>query len=250
MTDLLYGDCMLMMDDIVGKSVDMVLCDLPYGATKNEWDRCLDLDMLWSHYKRIVKDDGAIVLFASGMFTSVLMMSNKKDWRYNLVWHKTTPTGFLNAKKMPLRAHEDICVFYRKLPVYNPQKTQAIRKISTSRHKRNSKKGSNYGDYGAVSYDSDERYPTSVLTFKTDKQRETLHPTQKPVALCEYLIRTYTKPGDIVLDNCMGSGTTGVAAVNCGRGFVGIESNQDFFTIAKKRIDLLSAQMRFEVFDD
>lgn len=167
-------DCLIGMKGIADKSIDMILCDLPYGQTaRNKWDVVIPFDALWAEYKRIIKDCGAIVLFASGMFTANLMQSNPKMWRYNLVWQKTTPTGFLNANRMPLRGHEDICVFYKKLPTYNPQKTQGhSRKVSTATHKRFCKKSTNYGDYENRSYDSTERYPTSVLTFQTDKQKK------------------------------------------------------------------------------
>lgn len=237
MVELLHGDCMSLMEDLEPCSVDMVLCDPPYGITKNAWDISIDMERLWERYKRVVKPNGAIVLFSSGMFTADLMGSNPKDWRYNLIWRKTHPTGFLNARRMPLRAHEDICVFYQKPPVYHPQMGTGPRKVATAHHKRNSKKGASYGGYEAVDYDSTQRYPVSVLEFASDKQRCALHPTQKPVALCEYLIRTFTDPGDTVLDNCMGSGTTGVAAIRCGRGFVGMEKDADFFRIAKERME-------------
>lgn len=234
---MMLGDCLELMAEIGPGSVDMVLCDPPYGMTRNAWDCEVDLGRLWEHYDRVVKEDGAIVLFASGMFTSRLMASNPSMWRYNLVWRKTTPTGFLNAKRMPLRAHEDICVFYRRLPTYNPQIGSGPRKVSTAHHARNSKPSSNYGAWHPTTYDSTERYPTSVLEFKTDKQRGGAHhPTQKPVALCEWLIRTYTNPGDVVLDSFMGSGSTGVAAVRCGRRFVGIEKDEGYYETALRRV--------------
>lgn len=234
--DLMLGDCLDLLGSIPDSSIDMVLCDLPYGMTRNAWDCEIDLDELWSHYRRVVKHNGAVVLFASGMFTSRLMASNPSMWRYNLVWRKTTPTGFLNAKRMPLRAHEDICVFYRKLPVYHPQMGTGPRKVSSASSQGPSRQSSNYGSYGSSSYDSTERYPTSVLEFASDKQRCAIHPTQKPVALCEWLIRTYTDEGGVVLDNCMGSGSTGVAAIHCGRRFVGIEKDEGYYTAALERL--------------
>ena len=235
---LIHGDCLLEMKNIDDHSVDMILCDPPYGAgTKNKWDTIISFDKLWEQYGRIIKDNGAIVIFAAGMFTSSLMQSNPSMWRYNLIWHKTTPTGFLNANRMPLRAHEDICVFYKSLPTYNPQKTAGHeRKVSTKSHKRNSVKTSNYGEHDLTTYDSTERFPTSVLTFSTDKQKEALHPTQKPVDLLRYLIRTYTNPGEMILDNCMGSGSTGIAAKLEGREFIGIELDDAYFGIAQGRI--------------
>lgn len=236
---LYQGDCLEVMKQIQAKSINMILCDLPYGITaRNKWDVVIPFDKLWEQYNRIIKDNGAIVLFGSGMFTSSLMQSNQKMWRYNLIWHKTTPTGFLNANRMPLRAHEDIVVFYKSLPVYNPQKTTGHkRKVSKAEHKINSKKTEDYGEHGLTTYDSTERYPTSVLTFSTDKQKVALHPTQKPVALLEWLIKTYTNEGEIVLDNCMGSGPTGVACLNTNRNFIGIELDEGYFEIAQNRIE-------------
>lgn len=243
------GDCLELMKDIPDKSIDLILCDLPYGVTaRNKWDSVIDLDKLWEHYNRIIKDTGAIILFGQGMFTAKLMLSNPDMWRYNLIWEKTQPTGFLNAKRMPLRNHEDICVFYKKLPTFNPQKSLGhVKKISTAEHKRNGKLTTDYSEYNLVDYSSSERYPVSVvkipeerdsiITFAKDTQKEAYHPTQKPVALCEYLIRSFSNEGDVVLDNCMGSGTTGVACINTGRTFIGIERDTEIFEIAKNRIE-------------
>lgn len=237
MIDLHQGDCLELMKNISNKSIDMILCDLPYGATKNKWDTCIPLEPLWEQYKRIIKNNGVIVLFANGMFTAELIMSNKSMWRYNLIWEKTQPSGFLNANKMPLRSHEDICVFYKKLPTYNPQKTIGhTRKVSKVEHKVECKKTTNYSEYDLVTYDSTERYPKSILRFAKDIQKSALHPTQKPVALCEYLVKTYTNENDIVLDNCMGSGSTGIACVNTNRSFIGIELDDIYFSVAKKRL--------------
>lgn len=172
------------------------------------------------------------------MFTAELMISNKEMWKYNLIWEKTQPTGFLNAKKMPLRNHEDICIFYKKLPTYNPQKTTGhTRKVSKAEHKVGCKSTTDYGEHGLTTYDSTERYPKSVWKFAKDVQKSALHPTQKPLALLEELIKTYTNEGDLILDSCMGSGTTGVAAVNLGRKFIGIERDEKYFGIAKERIE-------------
>lgn len=228
----------MLMDEIPDGFIDMILSDLPFGQTaRNKWDTVIPFDRLWRQYDRIVKKSGAIVLFANGMFTADLMKSKPKLWRYNLIWQKTQPTGFLNAKRMPLRSHEDICVFYKRLPTYNPQKTKGHeRKISSAKHKANSKKTTNYGEYGLSTYDSTERYPRSVITFSKDSQKSALHPTQKPIALLEYLIRTYTNEGDIVLDNCMGSGSTCVAAINTNREYIGFELDRGYFEIAKSRI--------------
>ena len=237
--ELYNEDCLLGMSKIQNESIDMILCDLPYGQTaRNKWDVVIPFDGLWNQYERIIKPNGAVVLFANGMFTADLMHSNKNLWRYNLVWEKTTPTGFLNANRMPLRKHEDICVFYKSPPTYNPQKTDGHpRKVSTASHKRNSKETTNYGEHALHTYDSTERFPTSILCFKSDKQKSALHPTQKPVALLEYLIRTYTNEGDVVLDNCMGSGSTGIAAANTYRNFIGFELELSYYKIAKERIN-------------
>ena len=227
------------MKNISDKSIDMILCDLPYGVTaRNKWDEVIPFDLLWEEYKRIIKDNGVICLFGQGMFTAKLMASNSKMWRYNLIWHKTQPTGFLNANRMPLRNHEDICVFYKQLPTYNPQKTTGhTRKVSSAEHKKNCKVTTNYGEHNLKSYDSTERYPTSVITYSKDIQKAALHPTQKPVSLLEYLIKTYTNEGQIVLDNCMGSGSTGIACLNTNRHFIGMELDEKFFGIAKNRIE-------------
>ena len=234
---LLQGDCLELMKDIPDGSIDMILCDLPYEQTHNDWDEIIPFNPLWKHYKRIIKNNGAIILFGNGIFTAKLMMSNTKMWRYNLIWQKTQPTGFLNAKKMPMRSHEDICVFYKKLPTYNPQKTTGhARKVSKAEHKVGCKKTTDYGEHGLTTYDSTERYPTSVWRFAKDVQKLALHPTQKPLALMEELIKTYTNEGDVVLDNCMGSGSTGVACINTGRKFIGMELDKGYFDIACKRI--------------
>lgn len=226
------------MNDVPDKSIDMILCDLPYGqTTRNKWDTVIPFDLLWEQYCRVIKDNGAILLFANGMFTADLMSSNKPMWRYNLIWEKTTVTGFLNAKKMPLRCHEDICVFYKKPPKYNAQKTSGHpRKVSKAEHKINCINSTDYGEHGLTTYDSTERYPKSILTFATDKQKSALHPTQKPVALLEWLIKTYTDEGETILDNCMGSGSTGVACKNINRKFIGIELDNTYFEVANKRI--------------
>lgn len=232
-----FGDCLEVMKLIDDATIDLILCDLPYGVTKNKWDSVIDLKKLWCEYERVIKTNGAIVLFGQGKFSATLMLSNAKLHRYNLIWEKTTPTGHLNAKRMPLRSHEDIMVFYKKLPTYNPQKTTGHeRKVSTAKHKRNSKKTTNYGEHRLTTYDSTERYPKSVLTFATDKQKAALHPTQKPLALMEYLIATYSNEGETVLDNCAGSGTTGLAAKNLNRNYIMIENDETNYKICIKRV--------------
>ncbi len=231
------GDCLELMPQIADKSIDMILCDLPYGVTKNKWDSVIDLKKLWIEYERVIKGNGAIVLFGQDKFSATLMLSNTRLHRYNLIWEKTTPTGHLNAKKMPLRSHEDLLIFYKQLPTYNPQKTTGHeRKISTAHHKRDSKKTTNYGEHGLTAYDSTERYPKSVLKFATDKQKLALHPTQKPLALIEYLIATYSSEGETVLDNCAGSGTTGLAAKNLNRSFILMEKEYNYYETALMRV--------------
>jgi DNA modification methylase len=216
--------CLEVMREIESNSIDMILCDLPYGITKNKWDVIIPFEPLWNQYERIIKDNAAIVLFASFPFTGQLFESNKKLFRYSLIWKKSNATGFLNAKKMPLRAHEDILVFYKKLPIYNPQKTTGHkRKVSKAIHKINCIASSNYGSHKLTDYDSTERYPTSVLEFPSDKQKRKGHPTSKPVSLLKNLILTYTNEGGVVLDNCAGSGSTGIAAKETGRSFILID---------------------------
>lgn len=230
---LMLGDCLERMHEIEDASVDMILCDLPYETTRNEWDFEVHLPALWAHYKRVCR--GAIVLTAQTPFDKTLGASNLQTLRYEWIWEKGNATGHLNAEKMPLKAHENVLVFYDQLPTYHPQKTTGHpRKTAVKRRDVTT----NYGrqDFTEIAYDSTERYPRSVLFFSSDKQRSKLHPTQKPVALMEYFIRTYTNPGDVVLDNCMGSGTTGVAARNTGREFIGIEKNPGFFAIAEQRL--------------
>ena len=231
-------DCLEGIKKIDDKSIDAIITDLPYGQTsRNKWDSVIPFKPLWEQYERIIKDNGAIILFANGMFTADLMQSNRKLWKYNLIWEKTQPTGFLNAKKMPLRSHEDICIFYKKLPTYNPQKTTGHpRKVSKAEHKTNCKETTDYGEHGLTTYDSTERYPKSVWTFAKDIQKSALHPTQKPVALIEELIKTYTNPGDLVLDSCAGSCTTAVAALNAGRNYICFEKDKDIFEVGSKRV--------------
>ena len=234
--ELYNGDCLEAMKSIPNKSIDMILCDLPYETTRNRWDKMIDLEKLWEQYERIIKDNGAIVLFAQTPFDKVLGVSNLKLLRYEWIWEKTTATGHLNAKKMPMKAHENILVFYKKLPKYNPIKT--TRHTPVHSYTKHQDDGSNYGKTkaGISGGGSTERYPRSVQKFKTDKQKEALHPTQKPVELLEYLIKTYTDENELVLDNCMGSGSTGVACVNTNRNFIGMELDNNYFNIAEERI--------------
>lgn len=233
MIDLRQGDCLELMKDIPDKSVDMILCDLPYGTTACKWDSVIPFETLWGQYERIIKASGAIVLFGMQPFTSALVMSNPKLYKYDWVWRKEKGLGFLNAKKMPLRDTETVSVFYKTQPTYNPQMAQG--KPYRTTNKPDKQKGTNR-DYAPVeTVNSGERYPLTTLEFA--RPRKTVHPTQKPVALLEYLIRTYTNEGETVLDNCMGSGSTGVACVNTNRNFLGMELDERYFQIAQERIN-------------
>lgn len=246
MIDLQCGDCLELMKDIPSKSIDLVLCDLPYGVLNKEnpnaaWDKQLPFSALWDEYLRIAKEEAAIILFASGMFTADLMQSNRKIWKYNLVWKKgNRPTGFLNAKKQPLRITEDICVFYRKQPTYNPQFTIEEKVHSIGGAGNATGKGSRNGCYGTFrrteTAKTNLKYPTNLIDIPKEHLQKH-HPTQKPVELLSWLIKTYSNEGDTVLDNCMGSGSTGVACVNTRRDFVGIELDPHYFEIAKQRIE-------------
>jgi len=237
---LLQGDCLELMKDIPDGSVDMILADLPYGTTACKWDTIIPFEPLWEQYKRVIKDNGAIVLTASQPFTSALVMSNPKMFKYSWIWKKQ-PVGFLNAKKMPMKSIEDVLVFYKKLPTYNPQglsvyNKKSVNSSSKSNKDKNSRMGIATHNGGALfgEYVQEYRnYPTQILDFNKDYG---YHPTQKPVALFEYLIKTYTNEGDLVLDNVMGSGTTGVACKNLNRDFIGIEKEPDYFKIAEERI--------------
>lgn len=224
---LFEGDCLEIMKQFPDNSIDMVLCDLPYGTTQNKWDSIIDFDDLWQQYHRIVKPNGAIVLTGQGIFTAKLILSNEKYFKYKIVWEKSKPTNFLNAKKQPLRKHEDICVFYRKQPTYNPQMTKG--KPYNKGIRKDQLTGS-YGNFKPVLRVSDgERYPVDVVYFKTAESElygQFLHPTQKPVELGRYLIRTYSNEGDLILDNSFGSGSFLLAAALENRKFCGIELNQ------------------------
>ena len=235
-TNLMQGDCLERMKDIPDGSVDMILTDPPYGTTACKWDSIIPLESMWEQLKRIIKPNGAIVLLAQTPYDKVLGASNVGMLKYEWIWEKTTATGHLNAKKMPMKAHENALVFYTRLPTYNPQKTQGHHPVN-SYTKRNGD-GECYGNTVEVSGGgATDRYPRSVLVFSSDKQTNRLHPTQKPVAFMEYLIKTYTNEGETVLDFTMGSGTTGVAAKNLSRDFIGIEMDEDYFQIAKIRIE-------------
>lgn len=228
---LLQGDCLELMKDIPDGSVDMILADLPYGTTRCACDVVIPFDPLWAEYKRIIKENGAIVLFSAEPFTSELIMSNRKMFRYDMIWQKNMASDFLNAKRKPLRTHENICVFYKRMPTYRPQMSDG-----GAWSKRDHRKLTDcYGEFRCdmTRSSSGGRYPTTVIRRK----RETgSHPTQKPVPLLEYLIKTYTNPGELVLDNVMGSGSAGVACVSTGRDFIGMELDAGYFETACKRI--------------
>lgn len=221
-----HGDCLEVMSAIPDGSVDMVLCDLPYGITACKWDSVIPFESLWAHYKRVIKPNGAIVLFGSQPFTSALVMSNLKMFKYCWVWHKKTSANVGAARFQPLKTHEDIAVFSGK---YKPQMVTGKKRMKGGLKKS----GVANGSLPPVYYESDQYYPVSVLDIKTERG---LHPTQKPVALLEYLIKTYTNEGETVLDNCAGSGSTAIAALNTNRQFIGIEKDQGYFDIALKRI--------------
>ena len=225
------GDCLELMKDIPDKSIDMILCDLPYGTTaRNKWDCVIEYELLWEQYERIIKENGAICLFAQAPFDKTLACSNLTLFRYEWIWVKQQGTGHLNAKKMPMKAHENVLVFYKKLPTYNPQMREGKPYVCKS-----GRGSTNYREQkSVVTENSGFRYPLDVLSFQSDKG---LHPTQKPVALLEYLIKTYTNDGETVLDNCMGSGSTGIACINANRKFIGIELDPTYFEIAKKRLE-------------
>ena len=281
MIKLYNGDCLEVMKEIPSKSVDMILCDLPYQVTKNKWDIIIPMndyviindevlekdkfylqqfmkgltkkeidkawkenkqEGLWSHYNRIIKDNGVILLFGQDIFSAQLINSNLKMYKYKWFWKKDRPSGFLNAKKMPLKDVEEILVFYKKCPIYNPQFWEGIPLHGMgTKYKEGNLGNNNYGKFASHTNPSANRegdtkkYPRQVLEFK--RPHPPIFPTQKPVDLCEYLIKTYTNEGDLVLDNCMGSGSTGVACKNLNRRFIGIELNSKTFNLAKDRIE-------------
>jgi len=228
----MLGDCLERMKEIADGSVDMVLADPPYGTTACKWDSVIPFEPMWAELKRIIKPNGAIVMTASQPFTTALIYSNMKEFKYSLVWDKVQGTGFLNSKKQPLKSCEDVTVFYAKQSTYNPQMRIGFKPYSCKQGKT---KTQNYGKQtGAITVSNGERYPLNKIEFIRDKER--IHPTQKPVALMEYLIKTYTNDGETVLDFTMGSGTTGVAAKNLNRKFIGIEMDDKYFKIAQERI--------------
>ncbi|EPF1256149.1 DNA-methyltransferase [Klebsiella aerogenes] len=228
------ADCFDVFPQIASGTVDLVCADIPYGTTQCRWDSVLDLPLMWEQLYRIVKPSAAIVLFSAQPFTSVLVNSNLRDWRSEWIWEKGNATGFLNAKKQPLRAHENIEVFYRRQPTYNPQFTHGHKRRTSKRKTVNSEC---YGKALTLTkYDSTSRYPRDVQFFSSDKQTGNYHPTQKPLALVQYLIETYSNPGDTVLDFSMGSGTAGVACQQTERNFIGIEKDAAIYRTACQRM--------------
>jgi DNA modification methylase len=237
---IIHGDCLEVMKDIPAGSIDMILCDLPYGTTQNEWDSVIPLNSLWAEYMRIIKINGAIVLTAQTPFDKVLGVSNLQMLRYEWIWQKDAGTGFLNAKMMPLKDHENILVFYKKPPTYNPQMRKGFKPYEA----KQGHLGKNYGKgVDSITISDGERYPVTTIKFNRDDDK--LHPTQKPVELFRYLIETYTNIGDLVLDNCIGSGTTAIAALSCNRNFIGIEKELKYVTIARKRLEHVQPVMNF-----
>ena len=246
MIDLRYGDCLDVMKEIPDKSVDLILCDLPYGTTKCKWDVVIPFDKLWEQYNRLIKEDGAIVLFGKEPFSSQLRISNLEMYKYDWIWVKDTKSNFMQANHQPLNNVELISVFGKGyvrsikdkvMMTYNPQFTESKEYKLPKVSKTTNLFGENHknGVYKHYERDTSKRYPYNIIQFNMDKPK--VHPAQKPIALLEYLIKTYTNEDGVVLDNCMGSGSTGVACVNTGRNFVGIELDEKYFNIAKERID-------------
>lgn len=231
-------DCLNILPQIPDKSIDMILCDLPYGTTQNKWDSVIPLNILWKEYNRIIKDSGVIALTSQGIFTAKLILSNEQHFKYKFVWEKSKSTNFLNAKKQPLRKHEDICIFYKNQPLYNPQMKTGE---PYDKGVRKSQLTGSYGDFSPVHVKSEGlRYPTDIVYFKTaEAEGEVFHPTQKPIALGQYLIKTYTNPGDVILDNAFGSGSFLISAIKEKRNFIGIERNIDTELFKNKKIDYI-----------
>jgi site-specific DNA-methyltransferase (adenine-specific) len=243
---IVEGDCLDVMASLPDASVSMVLCDLPYGTTQNPWDSVIDLNRLWLEYERIIKPNGSVLLFSQGKFTAQLISSKYSMFKYKIVWVKSKATNWLNVNRQPLRRHEDICVFYKRQPVYNPEMTTSA---PYNKGTRKAQQSGSYGDFSPVEVKSEgSRHPTDVVYFKTaESEGKVFHPTQKPVELARYLIRTYSEPGDLVLDNACGSGTFPLAAAMENRQFIGIELNEDGARFKESSIDWLSiCSSRFE----
>jgi DNA modification methylase len=239
MINLMQGDCLELMKGVPDGSVDMILADLPYQVTACKWDTIIPFEPLWEQYERVIKDNGAIVLFGQEPFSSNLRSSNFKLYRYDWIWEKDNHTNFLNIKKQPGKRHELISVFYKKQPTYNPQMWEGKENHSVGKQVGKMVEREYLGNKFELkeTKKSNLKYPISILRFKGEGRGKAVHPTQKPVALFEYLIKTYTNEGETVLDNCMGSGTAGVACKNLNRNFIGMELDEEYFNIAKNRIE-------------
>ena len=242
MIDLKQGNCLELMKEIPSHSIDMILCDLPYGTTACKWDIIIPFEPLWEEYKRIIKNNGAIALFGKQPFTSFLIQSNLPWWRYELIWEKEKGTDFGNANRKPLNVHESIQIFYNKQPTYNKQMLPG-QPYTKKNYRNNDEEDLNFkSDNSGVWVNKGERTPITVLKFARDNIHKgtNLHPTQKPVKLLEWLIKSYTNENELVLDNCMGSGSTGVACINTNRNFIGYELEPNYFEIAQNRINNLT----------
>lgn len=254
---LFNGDCLEAMKGIPDKSINLILTDPPYGITACKWDSIIPFDKMWEQLERVIKDNAAIVLFSCQPFTTDLIQSNRKLFRYEIIWEKTLKTGFFNANKMPLKGHENLCVFYKKLPVYNPQKYKVEREDIGRVRLKKANRCELYGRVLSQNYvETGERYPHDVIHFSNwngalfgNNKEATVHPTQKPVPLLEYLIKTYTNENETVLDFTMGSGSTGVACINTNRNFIGIELDKKYFEIANKRIQQAKENYTPSLFD-
>lgn len=234
--ELKCGDCLEVMKEIPDKSIDMILCDLPYGTSSNRWDSVIPFSKLWEHYTRIIKPNKVIALFGCEPFSTNLRLSNFENYKYDWIWDKYSVNGFLNSKKRPLKRYENICIFSYGTPIYFPQ--IEIRGNIRKKGNYNKKHGDGcYGKYKNITVENNKYYPTDILSFSNANHKGKLHPTQKPVDLLEYLIKTYTNEKEFVLDNCMGSGSVGVACVKINRNFYGIELDEKYFEIAKERIE-------------
>ena len=239
--EIYLGDCLeLMPKHVEDKSIDMIFCDLPYGTTQNKWDSVIPLDKLWSEYNRVIKDNGAIVLFAQTPFDKVLGASNLKMLKYEWIWRKSRPTGHLNANRMPMKAHENILVFYKKLPTYSKQMTIGKpNHVKDGSVRKTKATNNNYGHFeNVVQKRTNLKNPVTVLEFKQQDPNKILHPTQKPLELIEYMIKTYTNEGDLILDNTCGSGTTGLGAKNLNRNYIMMEQDPKYYEIACKRVQV------------
>lgn len=243
---LYFGDCLEKLKELEKKSIDLVICDLPYGLTKNEWDKPINLELLWKELKRIGKPDTPFLMFGQGSFFIDLVCSNRKWYRYDLIWNKNLTTGFLNANRQPLRCHENIAVFFKKQPYYDPQFHKGPPLHSRREPKEN--KQTTYGDFKLLPPDTErtDKFPSSILTYAKSHPSNALHNTEKPVDLLSFLIRSYSEKGDMVLDCCMGSGQTGIACMETERNFIGMEIDKKFYDMAYKRIKAKEKMLNFK----